>query len=120
MVHATIKHPPLLRLPLLSPPIPSPPLPSPPIPSPPISVPPPHAGGMAGFVLALFHKLEMKYRGPYDIVKAVYGKCCSGRKGQQQARGDATDAGPSVRLWVWNVCMMCGGVMCGSVMCGGV
>lgn len=40
---------------------------------------------MAGFILALFHKLEMKYRGPLDI----YKKCCGKKQGQPEAREDA-------------------------------
>ena len=71
---------------------------------------------MAGFILALFLKLELKYRGPWAIVKVIYKRCHSGRQGQaetsengqqqnsnaeqgpQEASNVATAAKPPVRM----------------------
>ena len=60
----------------------------------PLPSPPP--GGMAGFILALFHKVEMKYRGPVDLAKGIYAKLSSWRAGKQEAGGGAAEAEPSV------------------------
>ena len=86
---------------------------------------------MAGFILALFLKLELKYRGPWEIVKVIYKKCHSGRQGQvggrqgqaetnengqqqnsnaeqgsQEASNDDTAPKPPVRMC--SVCVLCG------------
>jgi Amt family ammonium transporter len=37
-------------------------------------------GGMAGFVLAIFHKAEMKHKGPFFLFK----KCCSRKKQKKE------------------------------------
>ena len=84
---------------------------------------------MAGFILALFLKLELKYRGPWKIVEAIYKRCRGGRQGQaetsenghqensnakqgqQEASNVATAAKPPVRMC--SVCMLYG-MVCGG------
>lgn len=89
LLHRTADSPPLY-CPLTT--FPSPPLPSP--------------GGMAGFVLALFHKVEMKYRGPVDLIKDTHKRFSCRKAGQQQAEGGAAEADPTVcvlKVRWWNV-----------------
>ena len=95
LLHRTADSPPLF-CPLITPP-----------------PPPPPPGGMAGFVLALFHKVEMKYRGPVDLVKDLYKRFSCRKTAQQQPEGGAAAADPTVRVlsvwwcmlsvWWWNV-----------------
>lgn len=58
-------------------------------------------GGMAGFVLALFHKVEMKYRGPVDLVKDIYTRLSSRKEGQGEGEGGSAEGDPSVSGGGW-------------------
>lgn len=63
---------------------------------------------MAGFVLALFHKVEMKYRGPVELVKDIYKRLTSRKEGQGEEEGGSAEADPSVSGGQWWAMVGCG------------
>ena len=61
-------------------------------------------------MLALFHKLELKYRGPWEMVLDIYKRCRGGSQDPREVGEDGAAAYPPVR--VCSVCMLVAFVDC--------